>query len=156
MAFHVFRFVLGFLGFSWIFFSLFFLLNFRDFLSFNWKYFIPGPVCIKDFRDLVYLCFAWFSLYRPLGRFSLVVVTSVYKFIIMCNNVPSVNNQNWESWRILVEECIANIRQLRTPLFWAILWLLFNCFFCFFLVFLNQPTVHSGEVSRLRVRGCWR
>ena len=46
----------------------------------------------------------------PLGQFSLVVIMSVK--IIMYKNVPSVDDLNQESWRLLVEEYIANIKKL--------------------------------------------
>ena len=34
--------------------------------------------------------------------------------------VPSVNDQNQESWRLLVEERIANIAKLGTSFFWNV------------------------------------
>ena len=49
---------------------------------------------------------------RPI-QFSIRNV-QIYVFQIMF--VPSVNNRNHESWRLLVKEHIANIGELRTPL----------------------------------------
>ena len=42
-------------------------------------------------------------------------------FLIMYKNVPSVDNRNRQSWRSLVKECIAHIKQLRITFFWSVL-----------------------------------
>ena len=65
--------------------------------------------------------------------------------------VPSVDDRNRESWRILVKKRIANIAKLKTLIF-----LRFDDFFAFeksFWIFANQPYVLGGGVSRVRVRG---
>ena len=38
----------------------------------------------------------------------------------VCTYVPSVDDRNRDSWRLLVEERIANIEKLRTPFFWSV------------------------------------
>ena len=59
--------------------------------------------------------------------------------------VPSVDNQNRESWRLLVKECIANIGKLRT--------LFLECFmnFCVINIFwfldLCEPALNSSVQS---------
>ena len=42
-------------------------------------------------------------------------------------NIPSVNDRNRESWRLVVKERIANIAKQITPFFWEG----FNDFLCF-------------------------
>ena len=45
--------------------------------------------------------------------------------------VPSVNDRNWESWRLLVKECIANIGKLKTLFLKQILLCSFLTFWVF-------------------------
>ena len=67
----------------------------------------------------------------------------------MYKNISFFKVWNQVSWRLMVEERIANIGKLRT--------LFLECFDVFLrkkkygsLVFANQPTVHRGGVSRGR------
>ena len=63
----------------------------------------------------------------------------------------SVDGLNQESRRLLVEDCIADIRILNKNIFNDF----FGDFFFGFVVFANQPSVHDGGVSRVRVRVGW-
>ena len=111
--------------------------------------------------------YRWISLTRR-GRNARPVSQSVPRPIqsISCilsmdilSSVPSDGERNWEngeSWRLLVKDRIAKIAKLRTLLlkgfdyFWG--FKPTNVFWGF--VFVNQPNVHSGGVSRGRVCGC--
>ena len=81
------------------------------------------------------------------GRISLVVAMCVDKCMLYV--VLSVDDQNRESCRLLVKERIANIGQLKIYFSWTV-----SIKNLYFVVFLNQPTMHSGGVSRIRVCGC--
>ena len=84
-------------------------------------------------------------------KFSVRALPCPYK------NVTSVDDRNRESSRLLVKERIVDIGKPR------ILFLrVFGLIIVFFktkliglTLFANQLTVHSGGVSRVRVRGCW-
>ena len=64
------------------------------------------------------------------------------------NRVPSVNDRNPVSWRLLVKEQITNIGKLRTHFF---VFLLFKYKSFFVGCFWSLPNVDSGGVSKVAV-----
>ena len=101
-------------------------------------------VCPSVFSSI--FLFVCMSLIFSLNRSQCPYVS----FMLYKKNVPSVDHWNRESWRLLVEVCIANIEKLRSFFFLG-----FNDFLCKKIsiyicwVFENPPTVHSRGVSRV-------